>query len=100
LFCALDFTLLFGALNFFSIAFTQSRPKNRFRIFSNLKDKQKSAFDTIKNALGSFYLAHYCRVSGIASAFLDNIPFTAAMIPVVLALASPPLSLPLSPLIW
>lgn len=59
-------------------------------------------------------------VSGLASAFIDNIPFTtgrglksgvlcaaltpctriAAMIPVVLALASPPLELPLGPLVW
>lgn len=39
-------------------------------------------------------------VSGIASSFIDNIPFTTAMIPVIVALASPPLSLPLGPLVW
>ncbi len=44
-------------------------------------------------------------VSAIASAFIDNIPYTATMVPVVLLLALPvdhggDLELPLQPLIW
>ena len=39
-------------------------------------------------------------VSGVGSAFIDNIPFTTAMIPVVVQLSSPPLNLPLGPLVW
>ncbi len=39
-------------------------------------------------------------VSGVGSAFIDNIPFTTAMIPVVVQLSSAPLSLPLGPLVW
>ncbi|HII96571.1 MAG TPA: ArsB/NhaD family transporter [Candidatus Poseidoniaceae archaeon] len=38
-------------------------------------------------------------VSAIASAFIDNIPYTATMIPVVLAMCAE-LSLPLEPIIW
>ncbi|MGB0727815.1 MAG: ArsB/NhaD family transporter [Candidatus Poseidoniaceae archaeon] len=38
-------------------------------------------------------------VSAIASAFIDNIPYTATMIPVVLAMCAD-LSLPLEPVIW
>ena len=38
-------------------------------------------------------------VSAIASAFIDNIPYTATMIPVVLAMCAD-LSLPLEPIIW
>lgn len=39
-------------------------------------------------------------VTGLGSAFIDNIPFAQAMIPVVLQLASEPLNLPLGPLVW
>ena len=40
-------------------------------------------------------------VSGIASAFIDNIPFTTMMIPVVTNLSqSPDLNMPLQPLVW
>jgi Na+/H+ antiporter NhaD/arsenite permease-like protein len=40
-------------------------------------------------------------VSAIASAFIDNIPYTATMVPVVIELASnPDLGLPLGPLAW
>ena len=40
-------------------------------------------------------------VSAIASAFIDNIPYTATMVPVVIQLASDPvLDLPLGPLAW
>ena len=40
-------------------------------------------------------------VSGIASAFIDNIPYTATMVPVVIELASDPnLGLSLGPLAW
>ena len=40
-------------------------------------------------------------VSAIASAFIDNIPYTATMVPVVIALASDPdLGLELGPLAW
>ena len=40
-------------------------------------------------------------VSGLASAFIDNIPFTTMMIPIVTGLAdSPELNLPLQPLAW
>ena len=44
-------------------------------------------------------------VSAIASAFIDNIPYTATMVPVVLVMAQPivnggELGLPLQPLIW
>ena len=40
-------------------------------------------------------------VSGIASAFIDNIPFTTMMIPVVVGLSeSKDVDLPLQPLVW
>lgn len=40
-------------------------------------------------------------VSGLASAFIDNIPFTTMMIPVVKSLAEDSkLDLPLKPLVW
>ena len=40
-------------------------------------------------------------VSAIASAFIDNIPYTATMVPVVIELASDPnLGLSLGPLAW
>lgn len=40
-------------------------------------------------------------VSAIASAFIDNIPYTATMVPVVITLCSDPeLGLPLGPLAW
>jgi Na+/H+ antiporter NhaD/arsenite permease-like protein len=39
-------------------------------------------------------------VSGLVSAFIDNIPFTAAMIPVILKLAEDPVNLPILPIIW
>jgi len=39
-------------------------------------------------------------VSAIASAFIDNIPFTTTMIPVVVELADSDLGLPLQPLVW
>ena len=40
-------------------------------------------------------------VSGLASAFIDNIPFTTMMIPVVKKLAdNAKLDLPLQPLVW
>jgi len=40
-------------------------------------------------------------VSAIASAFIDNIPYTATMVPVVIELATDPaLDLPLGPLAW
>lgn len=39
-------------------------------------------------------------VSAIVSAFIDNIPYTTAMVPVVVNLANSNLGLPLSPLIW
>ena len=38
-------------------------------------------------------------VSGIASAFVDNIPYTAAMCPVIVQMADD-LDLPLRPLVW
>lgn len=40
-------------------------------------------------------------ISGIASAFIDNIPYTTMMIPVVKGIAqNPALNLPLQPLVW
>eukprot|EP00041_Stephanoeca_diplocostata_P023888 m.595543 g.595543 ORF g.595543 m.595543 type:complete len:777 (-) comp22405_c0_seq2:195-2525(-) len=40
-------------------------------------------------------------VSAIASSFIDNIPFTAAMIPVIKTIASDPdVGIPLRPLVW
>jgi Na+/H+ antiporter NhaD/arsenite permease-like protein len=40
-------------------------------------------------------------VGGSVGAFIDNIPFTQAMIPVVVRIASDPdLGLPLTPLVW
>jgi len=39
-------------------------------------------------------------VGAIASAFVDNIPFTKAMIPVIIELADSDLGLPLQPLVW
>ncbi|XP_038055729.1 P protein-like [Patiria miniata] len=40
-------------------------------------------------------------VSAIASSFIDNIPFTTAMVPIILSLGNDPnLDLPLKPLVW
>ncbi|CAH1267195.1 OCA2 [Branchiostoma lanceolatum] len=40
-------------------------------------------------------------VSAVASSFIDNIPFTTAMIPIIISLADDPnLNLPLRPLVW
>jgi len=39
-------------------------------------------------------------VSAFASAFIDNIPYTTAMVPVVVSLAESDLGLPLAPLVW
>jgi Na+/H+ antiporter NhaD/arsenite permease-like protein len=39
-------------------------------------------------------------ISGIGSAFVDNIPITGALIPVVVQLSSAPLNLPVGPLVW
>lgn len=40
-------------------------------------------------------------VSGFASAFIDNIPYTTTMIPIIMQLAEDPeLNLPLLPLVW
>ncbi|KAG2382687.1 hypothetical protein C9374_005267 [Naegleria lovaniensis] len=39
-------------------------------------------------------------VSAIVSAFIDNIPYTTAMIPVVLKLAESPTNLPIRPVLW
>eukprot|EP00768_Dysnectes_brevis_P003000 gnl/Dysnectes_brevis/2177_a2536_1650.p1 GENE.gnl/Dysnectes_brevis/2177_a2536_1650~~gnl/Dysnectes_brevis/2177_a2536_1650.p1 ORF type:complete len:668 (+),score=267.37 gnl/Dysnectes_brevis/2177_a2536_1650:165-2006(+) len=40
-------------------------------------------------------------LSGVASAFIDNIPYTAAMVPVIQTIANDPdLGLPLKPLAW
>lgn len=39
-------------------------------------------------------------VSAVVSAFIDNIPYTAAMVPVVVALSEAGLGLPLSPMVW
>jgi len=39
-------------------------------------------------------------VSAFASAFIDNIPYTTAMVPVVVSLADSDLGLPLAPLVW
>ena len=39
-------------------------------------------------------------VSAFVSAFIDNIPYTTAMIPVVLQLAEQPTNLPIRPILW
>jgi len=39
-------------------------------------------------------------ISGIASAFIDNIPYTATLVPVIVQLAEADLGLPLTPLVW
>jgi len=39
-------------------------------------------------------------ISAIVSAFIDNIPYTVAMVPVVVALGNGDLGLPLTPLVW
>jgi len=39
-------------------------------------------------------------VSAVVSAFIDNIPYTAAMIPIVNQLVASDLGLPLRPLVW
>ena len=39
-------------------------------------------------------------ISGLASAFIDNIPFTTMMIPIVVRLSEDDLGLPLQPLAW
>lgn len=39
-------------------------------------------------------------VSAFASAFIDNIPYTTAMVPVVVSLADSDLGLPLAPMVW
>jgi Na+/H+ antiporter NhaD/arsenite permease-like protein len=39
-------------------------------------------------------------VGGTVGAFIDNIPFTQTMIPIVLRLTSGDLGLPLTPLVW
>jgi len=39
-------------------------------------------------------------VSAIASAFIDNIPYTATMVPVIIKLANGGLGIPLSVLVW
>ncbi len=63
--------------------------------------------EQVTNAIGSFSddmmlpaaIVIILWVSAIASAFIDNIPYTATMIPVVLAMCAD-LSLPLEPIIW
>lgn len=42
----------------------------------------------------------FVQVSGLASAFVDNIPLTTMMVRVTAALARGPLALPLPPLAW
>merc|ERR1712169_61747 len=37
---------------------------------------------------------------GIGSAFIDNVPFTTSLIPVIIELAGEPLNLPIGPLAW
>ncbi|EFC38266.1 predicted protein [Naegleria gruberi] len=39
-------------------------------------------------------------VSGIVSAFIDNLPYASAMIPIVLKLAEEPTNLPVRPILW
>jgi Na+/H+ antiporter NhaD/arsenite permease-like protein len=39
-------------------------------------------------------------IAGVGSAFIDNIPITGALIPVVVQLSSAPLNLPIGPLVW
>ena len=63
--------------------------------------------EQVTNAIGSFSedmmlpaaIVIILWVSAIASAFIDNIPYTATMIPVVLAMCAD-LNLPLEPIIW
>lgn len=65
----------------------------------------ESASDIIRNIPADYRLAAALSiivwVSGVASAFIDNIPFVAAMIPVCIAMAQDKeLELPLFPLIY
>ncbi|KAL9650162.1 hypothetical protein ABK040_011331 [Willaertia magna] len=41
-----------------------------------------------------------CWVSAFVSAFIDNIPYVTAMIPVVLKLSEDPINLPIKPIMW
>jgi len=91
-----------GTLLFFAALFILMRGLEELGLISYIGDLVTRMIRNVPAGKGRLAVAVTLIVwiSAIVSAFIDNIPYTAAMIPVVYQLATSDLGLPLTPLVW
>eukprot|EP00019_Armaparvus_languidus_P011244 CAMPEP_0168580904 /NCGR_PEP_ID=MMETSP0420-20121227/1080_1 /TAXON_ID=498008 /ORGANISM="Pessonella sp." /LENGTH=247 /DNA_ID=CAMNT_0008615121 /DNA_START=193 /DNA_END=933 /DNA_ORIENTATION=+ len=91
-----------GTLMFFAALFILMHSLERMNLIAFIGEQLSNLIETVPEG-GDARLAAAVTliiwVSGIASAFIDNIPFTTAMVPVIVAL-SERVNLPIEPLVW
>jgi len=91
-----------GTLLFFAALFILMRGLEELGLISYIGDKTTEMISNVPEGTGRLAVAVVLLmwISAIVSAFIDNIPYTAAMIPVVYQLYEADLGLPLKPLVW
>ena len=98
----------FGPIRYLLSFSTAQTEKNSWKTFNIFPKKETISFKNLTETFLKYYFFRLAVaillilwVSGLASAFIDNIPFTTMMIPVVKSLADDSkLDLPLKPLVW
>ena len=92
-----------ATLVFFAALFIMMEALDRLGLIKFLGLQVSALIQTVP-ASGSGQLAAAVTIilwlAGIGSAFVDNVPFTASMLPIILELAAEPLNLPIGPLAW
>ena len=91
-----------STLVFFATLFVIMEALNRLNLLSFIGGGVEAVIESVPPRWQlTVSIALILWVSGIASAFIDNIPFTTMMIPVVVGLSeSKDVDLPLQPLVW
>eukprot|EP01127_Copromyxa_protea_P015645 TRINITY_DN4537_c0_g1_i1.p1 TRINITY_DN4537_c0_g1~~TRINITY_DN4537_c0_g1_i1.p1 ORF type:complete len:465 (+),score=52.08 TRINITY_DN4537_c0_g1_i1:493-1887(+) len=92
----------FGTLLFFAALFILMENISELGLIEALANTMIDAISSVPDGNGRLVAATLILiwVSGLASAFMDNIPYTATLVPVLVRLAESDLGLPLAPLVW
>jgi len=91
-----------GTLMFFAALFILMKTLEELGLIQLLADAMVSLISNVPEGKTRLFVAILLLlwISAFTSAFIDNIPYTVTLVPVVVELASSDLGLPLRPLVW
>jgi len=91
-----------GTLMFFAALFVLMRSLEEMGLIEFIGQQTVNIISKVDEGMGRILVAVLLItwVSAIASAFIDNIPYTATLVPVIIKLANGGLGIPLSVLVW